>query len=120
MATTEWAHAVETGERRAVLVLHGPNLNLLGSREPEIYGEMTLAEIDARLKEEGAKRGVDVRCLEPGTVVRVELFGAGGAAVARGLRVAHAAPLRTGDFALGGQFDRDLSQEEMQPFLAVS
>jgi 3-dehydroquinate dehydratase-2 len=64
MATPEWTHTLEPGERRAVLVLHGPNLNLLGTREPEIYGAMTLAEIDARLREEGAKRGVEVRTFQ--------------------------------------------------------
>lgn len=67
-------------------------------------------------------RGISLlleRRLEPGLLVQAELLGTGGAAVARGLRVAHAAALRTGDFALGGQFDRDLSQEEMRPFLAV-
>jgi 3-dehydroquinate dehydratase-2 len=43
-------------------VLHGPNLNLLGTREPEVYGRTTLAEIDARLVAEGAARGLAVRC----------------------------------------------------------
>ena len=40
-----------------VLVLHGPNLNLLGRREPDHYGRTTLAEIDARLKTEAEGRG---------------------------------------------------------------
>ena len=43
-----------------VLVLHGPNLNLLGTREPAVYGRETLPEIDARLVREGANRGVRV------------------------------------------------------------
>jgi len=46
----------------AVLVLHGPNLNLLGMREPELYGKMALEEIDARLAEYGRELGVEVRC----------------------------------------------------------
>lgn len=48
-----------------ILVLHGPNLNLLGTREPEIYGKTTLADIDTALREEGRALGLDeVRCLQ--------------------------------------------------------
>ena len=40
-----------------ILVLHGPNLNLLGVREPEVYGRTTLAEIDVRLRSRAAAAG---------------------------------------------------------------
>ena len=40
-----------------LLVLHGPNLNLLGSREPEVYGRDTLADIDARLAQQAQVAG---------------------------------------------------------------
>lgn len=51
-----------SGARPVVLVLHGPNLNLLGQREPQIYGTDTLAEIDASLRQAGDAAGVEVRC----------------------------------------------------------
>ena len=47
-----------------ILVLHGPNLNLLGTREPEIYGSMTLAEINARLIERGNALGAELKCFQ--------------------------------------------------------
>jgi 3-dehydroquinate dehydratase-2 len=49
---------------KSILVLHGPNLNLLGTREPEHYGRQTLAEIDAALIEQGATVGVAVECFQ--------------------------------------------------------
>lgn len=47
-----------------VLVLHGPNLNLLGFREPELYGKKTLEEIDEELRSQAARLGVEVRILQ--------------------------------------------------------
>jgi 3-dehydroquinate dehydratase-2 len=47
---------------KSLLVIHGPNLNLLGSREPEIYGAATMAEINARITERAAAAGFQVDC----------------------------------------------------------
>ena len=47
-----------------ILVLHGPNLNLLGVREPGVYGATTLAEIDAMLEREAKERGIELRTLQ--------------------------------------------------------
>jgi len=46
----------------AILVLHGPNLNLLGQREPGVYGTLTLAEVDRAIAEHARLRGVRVEC----------------------------------------------------------
>jgi 3-dehydroquinate dehydratase II len=43
-----------------ILILHGPNLNLLGRREPQLYGSMTLEELDARLRSIAAELGVEL------------------------------------------------------------
>ena len=48
-------------ESLGIQVLHGPNLNLLGTREPEVYGHTTLDEIDAALAAAGKEAGVDVQ-----------------------------------------------------------
>ena len=47
-----------------ILVLHGPNLNLLGTREPEVYGSMTLDDINAKLIELGKELGADLQCVQ--------------------------------------------------------
>ncbi|NOT06741.1 MAG: 3-dehydroquinate dehydratase [Gemmatimonadales bacterium] len=44
-----------------ITVLNGPNLNLLGTREPEIYGTATLAEVEALVREEGVRVGAAIR-----------------------------------------------------------
>jgi 3-dehydroquinate dehydratase-2 len=47
-----------------VLVIHGPNLNLLGQRDPTLYGSLTLAELDARLARYAAARGLEIDCVQ--------------------------------------------------------
>jgi 3-dehydroquinate dehydratase-2 len=52
------------GELRRIQVIHGPNLNLLGTREPEVYGATSLEEIDAALAAAAKERGAEVECFQ--------------------------------------------------------
>ena len=54
--------AKKRAKQPVILVLHGPNLNLLGTREPEVYGRDTLADIDRELRALGRELGVSVQC----------------------------------------------------------
>jgi 3-dehydroquinate dehydratase-2 len=47
-----------------ILVLHGPNLNMLGEREPEVYGHDTLAAINQRLEQQAHDRGHHLLCMQ--------------------------------------------------------
>jgi 3-dehydroquinate dehydratase II len=47
-----------------ILILHGPNLNMLGTREPEIYGSMSLSDINTALMELGKEFGADLKCVQ--------------------------------------------------------
>ncbi len=53
-----------SAERPRILVLWGPNLNLLGTREPAIYGSMSFEEINTRLREEAAALGCEVEIFQ--------------------------------------------------------
>ena len=47
-----------------ILILHGPNLNLLGTREPEVCGSMTLDDINVKLIELGKELGAEMKCVQ--------------------------------------------------------
>jgi 3-dehydroquinate dehydratase-2 len=47
-----------------ILALHGPNLNLLGTREPDVYGSMTLDDINNKLVELGRELGAEIQCIQ--------------------------------------------------------
>jgi 3-dehydroquinate dehydratase-2 len=52
---------------RAALVLHGPNLNLLGTREPAVYGRASLADVDRLIRDHAHDLGVRVECRQSNT-----------------------------------------------------
>ncbi len=49
---------------KKILVINGPNLNLLGTREPEVYGTVTLSQIENMLKEHAKKINVEIECFQ--------------------------------------------------------
>ena len=55
---------MDATKQKRILVLHGPNLNLLGRREPEVYGKLTLPELNALLQAKAAELGVTVECVQ--------------------------------------------------------
>jgi 3-dehydroquinate dehydratase II len=67
-----------------IIVLHGPNLNLLGTREPDVYGHATLADIDRQLHELAGELGVTVEAFQSnheGTLIdRIHAAARAGAA----------------------------------------
>ena len=50
--------------KKKILILHGPNLNLLGEREPEIYGKMTLPEVNHQLQKAAKEWGMTLRIFQ--------------------------------------------------------
>jgi len=52
------------GERRRLLLVNGPNLNLLGTREPDVYGTATLADVERLTTEAAAEAGFEVRAIQ--------------------------------------------------------
>ena len=64
LPSTRSAATVRPGKPATVLVVHGPNLNLLGEREPEIYGRTRLSEIDRRLRELGKELDLEVETFQ--------------------------------------------------------
>ena len=56
--------AVEAGGPAQILVIHGPNLNMLGKREPEVYGRQTLKEIDTMLSDEAAQLNLSLESFQ--------------------------------------------------------
>jgi len=64
MSKRKRSAAAGKGARKTILVLHGPNLNLLGHREPEIYGDEDLPTINARLSRAAKLRGATLQVFQ--------------------------------------------------------
>ena len=64
MPKTKGSRSTSRSPTRKILVLHGPNLNLLGTREPDIYGTETLEDINQRLARLAQAYGVTLECFQ--------------------------------------------------------
>jgi 3-dehydroquinate dehydratase-2 len=93
-----------------IAVLNGPNLNLLGTREPEIYGRTTLAEIEQLVRAEAAKLGADIEWMQSnheGALVDAvqSLKGRADGALVNAAALSHSSlPLRDAFLAVGVPF----------------
>jgi 3-dehydroquinate dehydratase-2 len=58
------AISMKKTKSKSVLVLNGPNLNLLGTREPKLYGKVTLADINRRLQARAKAAGIGIECFQ--------------------------------------------------------
>ena len=56
--------AAKSGGQAKILVIHGPNLNMLGQREPDVYGHQTLKEIDTMLADEAARLNLSLESFQ--------------------------------------------------------
>ena len=85
---------------QGVAVIHGPNLNMLGRREPEIYGATTLAEIDAALRARAAEAGLELVCFQSNhegalvDFIQAECWGAAGVIINPGALTHYGLSLR--------------------------
>ena len=62
--TKETNRMTKTETRTKILLIHGPNLQLLGKRQPEIYGRQTLEDIDSHLREIAVDKGVELKTFQ--------------------------------------------------------
>ena len=109
-----------------ILVLHGPNLNLLGRREPEKYGRMTLAEIDDDLRRLGAELGVEVTSLqsndEGALVTRIQETrddGTAGIVINAAAYTHTSIAIREGDHVKSGQVLVTLDDVQIRTELSI-
>src|SRR5260370_34821884 len=85
-----------------VLVLHGPNLNLLGTREPAVYGTTTLARLDREIQRHAAGRGAEAVCRQSNPEGQLIDWLHGAARERFASTVLHPGPLHGYSLALPG------------------